>query len=40
MFARYPVNLEAPDKDDAFIAGEVVRLSMRGKVLVYEALIC
>ena len=30
-YAKYPLNYEAPDKDDAFIAGEVVRLLMRGK---------
>lgn len=31
VYAKYPANFEAPNLDDAFIAGEVVRLSMRGK---------
>ena len=31
VYAKYPANFEAPNLDDAFIAGEVVRLSLRGK---------
>lgn len=31
LYAKYPVNFEKPNQDDAFIAGEVVRLSLRGK---------
>mmetsp|Transcript_5433 Transcript_5433/g.8639 ORF Transcript_5433/g.8639 Transcript_5433/m.8639 type:complete len:150 (-) Transcript_5433:30-479(-) len=31
IYSRYPANFDNPNNDDAFIAGEVVRLLMRGK---------
>ncbi|EKX50415.1 hypothetical protein GUITHDRAFT_103649 [Guillardia theta CCMP2712] len=31
IYSQYPVNFDSPNHDDAFVAGEVVRLSMRGK---------
>lgn len=30
-YASYPLNYSSPNKDDSFIAGEMVRLMMRGK---------